>query len=130
MEEGSLNVTGLEEAKQVMRDSEFYLHPAGDTSTSCRLFDAIASLCIPVIVSDQIEILDYTEFTIFVSVKNALTPNWLVEHLRGFSKEQRERFHANLAGVQSYFEYGGCGGSSGSAVSLIWEMIYQTSCCC
>jgi hypothetical protein len=44
MEEGSLNVTGLEEAKWVMRDSEFYLHPAGDTSTSCRLFGAIASL--------------------------------------------------------------------------------------
>ncbi|KAJ4778746.1 Exostosin family protein [Rhynchospora pubera] len=125
MEEGSLNATGLEEAKRGMRDAEFCLHPAGDTPTSCRLFDAIASLCIPVIVSDQIElpfegVLDYTEFAVFVSVKNALTPNWLMEHLRGFSEKKKEIFRVNLAGVQSYFEYEG-----GDAVSQIWEMVYQ-----
>jgi hypothetical protein len=31
-------------------------HPAGDTPSSVRLFDAIANLCVPVIVSDDLEI--------------------------------------------------------------------------
>ncbi|KAJ3678416.1 hypothetical protein LUZ60_002219 [Juncus effusus] len=56
MEEGSLNSTSIQDSVKGMRDSEFCLHPAGDTPTSCRLFDAIASLCIPIIVSDQIEL--------------------------------------------------------------------------
>lgn len=44
--------------------SVFCLSPAGDTPSSARLFDAIVSGCIPVIVSDEVElpfegILDY-----------------------------------------------------------------------
>lgn len=44
--------------------SLFCLNPAGDTPSSARLFDAIVSGCIPVIVSDELElpfegILDY-----------------------------------------------------------------------
>lgn len=44
--------------------SLFCLCPAGDTPSSARLFDAIVSGCIPVIVSDELEfpfegILDY-----------------------------------------------------------------------
>nr|GLL49768.1 probable arabinosyltransferase ARAD1 [Ipomoea trifida] len=44
MEEGFPNATGKEQSVK------------GDTPTSCRLFDAIQSLCIPVIVSDNIEL--------------------------------------------------------------------------
>ncbi|KAF5937256.1 hypothetical protein HYC85_024762 [Camellia sinensis] len=56
-------------------DSEFCLHPAGDTLTSCRLFDAIQSLYIPVIVSDNIELpfegmVDYSEFSVFIVVSD------------------------------------------------------------
>ncbi|KAJ0975896.1 hypothetical protein J5N97_017861 [Dioscorea zingiberensis] len=43
-------------ATQGMHSSKFCLHPAGDTPSACRLFDAIVSLCIPVIVSDYIEL--------------------------------------------------------------------------
>ena len=44
--------------------SVFCLSPAGDTPSSARLFDAIVSGCIPVIISDELElpfegILDY-----------------------------------------------------------------------
>lgn len=44
--------------------SIFCLNPAGDTPSSARLFDAIVSGCIPVIISDELElpfegILDY-----------------------------------------------------------------------
>ncbi|XWS24860.1 hypothetical protein CRYUN_Cryun27aG0021200 [Craigia yunnanensis] len=56
MEEGFPNATGREHSIKGMRSSEFCLHPAGDTPTSCRLFDAIQSFCIPVIVSDNIEL--------------------------------------------------------------------------
>ena len=36
--------------------SIFCLSPAGDTPSSARLFDAIVSGCIPVIVSDELEL--------------------------------------------------------------------------
>lgn len=36
--------------------SVFCLSPAGDTPSSARLFDAIVSGCIPVIVSDELEL--------------------------------------------------------------------------
>lgn len=49
--------------------SSFCLSPAGDTPSSARLFDAIVSGCIPVIVSDELElpfegILDYRKVCI------------------------------------------------------------------
>lgn len=49
--------------------SIFCLNPAGDTPSSARLFDAIVSGCIPVIVSDELElpfegILDYRKVCI------------------------------------------------------------------
>ncbi|BBH09052.1 Exostosin family protein [Prunus dulcis] len=102
MEEGFPNATGREQSIKGMRTSKFCLHPAGDTPTSCRLFDAIQSLCIPVIVSDNIElpfegIVDYSEFSVFVAVDDALKPNWVVSHLRTFPKEQRDRFRRKMA---------------------------------
>ena len=110
MEEGFPNATGREQSIRGMRSSEFCLHPAGDTPTSCRLFDAISSLCIPVIVSDSVELpfegmIDYTDFSVFLSVNNALQPNWLVHYLRNIPREQKRKYRANLARVQPIFEY-------------------------
>lgn len=136
MEEGFPNVTGREQSIKGMRTSEFCLHPAGDTPTSCRLFDAIQSLCIPVIVSDNIELpfegmVDYSEFSVFVAVSDALQPKWLVNHLRSFSKGQRDRFRQNMAQVQPILEYDN-GHPSGigpippdGAVNLIWKKVHQ-----
>ncbi|GMH22419.1 hypothetical protein Nepgr_024262 [Nepenthes gracilis] len=109
MEEGFPNVTGKEQSIRGMRTSEFCLHPAGDTPTSCRLFDAIQSLCIPVIVSDHIELpfegtIDYSEFSVFVAVADALQPKWLVNHLKSFSRKQRDKFRENMAQVQPIFD--------------------------
>ncbi|KAH7859686.1 hypothetical protein Vadar_004264 [Vaccinium darrowii] len=110
MEEGFPNATGKEQAMKGMRTSEFCLHPAGDTPTSCRLFDAIQSLCIPVIISDNIELpfqgmVDYSEFSVFVSVADALQTNWLVHHLRSYSDKQKNIFRQNMAKVQPVFVY-------------------------
>ena len=40
-------------ASQGMHSSKFCLDPAGSTRASCRLFDAVVSMCVPVIVSDR-----------------------------------------------------------------------------
>lgn len=119
-----------------MRTSEFCLHPAGDTPTSCRLFDAIQSLCIPVIVSDNIELpfegmVDYSEFSVFVAVSDALRPNWLVGYLRNYSDKQKDRLRKNMAKVQQIFEYenafpGGVGPTPlGGAVNHIWKKVHE-----
>jgi hypothetical protein len=130
MEEGFPNATGREQSIKGMRTSEFCLHPAGDTPSSCRLFDAVASLCIPVIVSDDIELpfegmIDYTEFSIFVSVGNALRPKWLMNYLRNITKQQSDEFRRNLARVQHIFEYENSPHSEDGAVHYIWKKIHQ-----
>ncbi|KAK7343795.1 hypothetical protein VNO77_12830 [Canavalia gladiata] len=136
IEEGFPNATGREQSIKGMRTSEFCLHPAGDTPTSCRLFDAIQSLCIPVIVSDNIELpfegmVDYSEFAVFVAVGDALKPTWLVKHLQSFSKEQKNRFRQNMAQVQPIFVYdNGHPGGIGpipldGAVNHIWKKVHQ-----
>ncbi|KAK0576316.1 hypothetical protein LWI29_015300 [Acer saccharum] len=136
MEEGFPNATGREQSIKGMRSSEFCLHPAGDTPTSCRLFDAIQSLCIPVIVSDNIELpfegmIDYSEFSVFVAVSDALIPSWLVAHLRSFSRVQRDKFRGKMAEVQPMFVYDS-GHADGigpipldGAVNQIWRKIHQ-----
>ncbi|XP_002966467.2 probable arabinosyltransferase ARAD1 [Selaginella moellendorffii] len=134
LEEGFPNRTGQVQAVQGMRNSHFCLHPAGDTPSSCRLFDAVASLCIPVIVSDSIELpfegmLDYTQFAIFVSVHDALLPKWLVRHLSSFSSKVRNQMRHNLASLQHHFEYengfpGGRGAAiKDGAVNMIWRKV-------
>ncbi|XP_076884666.1 putative arabinosyltransferase ARAD1 [Bidens hawaiensis] len=136
MEEGFPNATGKEQSIKGTRNSEFCLHPAGDTPTSCRLFDAIQSLCIPVIVSDDIELpfegtVDYTEFSVFVAVYDALQPNWLMNHLRSYTDEQKSRFRENMGRVQSCFEFdNGYPGGIGpvpvdGAVNHIWQMVHE-----
>ncbi|KAG2401718.1 arabinosyltransferase protein [Vigna angularis] len=136
MEEGFPNATGRDQSIKGMRTSEFCLHPAGDTPTSCRLFDAIQSLCIPVIVSDNIELpfegmVDYSEFSVFVAISDALKPNWLVNHLKSFSKEQKATFRQNMARVQPIFVYdNGHPGGIGpvpldGAVNHIWKKVHQ-----
>ncbi|KAK9713779.1 hypothetical protein RND81_06G051300 [Saponaria officinalis] len=136
MEEGFPNATGKAQSIKGMRTSEFCLHPAGDTPTSCRLFDAIQSLCIPVIVSDQIELpfegtIDYSGFSVFMSVDDALQPKLLVTHLQSISKKQREEFRKNMARVQPMFVYDN-GYPSGigpvppdGAVNHIWKKVYE-----
>ncbi|CAL1366981.1 unnamed protein product [Linum trigynum] len=136
MEEGFPNATGREQSIRGMRTSEFCLHPAGDTPTSCRLFDAIQSLCIPVIVSDSIELpfegmVDYSEFSVFVATSDALTPNWLLRHLQSISERQKARFRQKMSMVQPmfWFDNGQPGGIGpvhpDGAVNQIWRKVHQ-----
>ncbi|KAF6143664.1 hypothetical protein GIB67_021674 [Kingdonia uniflora] len=48
---------------------------------------------------------NYSDFSVFAAVSDALQPNWLVEHLKSFSKAQIDMFQRNMACVQPMFEY-------------------------
>ncbi|XP_021296643.1 probable arabinosyltransferase ARAD1 [Herrania umbratica] len=110
-----------------MRSSKFCLHPAGDTPSSCRLFDAIVSHCVPVIVSDKIELpyedeIDYTEFSIFFSMKEALEPGYLVNHLRQFPKSRWVQMWKLLKNISRHYEFQ-YPPKKEDAVNMLWRQI-------
>ncbi|XP_078438293.1 exostosin family protein [Wolffia australiana] len=111
-------------ATQGMHSSKFCLHPAGDTPSACRLFDAIVSLCVPVIVSDDIElpfedVLDYRKFSIFVDTKSAVEPGYLPKLLRDIKTQKILEYQQELKAVQRYFEYEDPNGT----VNEIWRQV-------
>ncbi|KAK4487996.1 hypothetical protein RD792_003735 [Penstemon davidsonii] len=111
-------------ATQGMHSSRFCLHPAGDTPSACRLFDALVSLCVPVIVSDSIElpfedVIDYRKISIFVDSSTAIKPGKLVKLLRGVSSERILEFQKELKKVKRYFEYEDPNGT----VKEIWRQV-------
>ncbi|MCL7031452.1 hypothetical protein MKW94_003068 [Papaver nudicaule] len=113
-------------ATQGMHSSKFCLHPAGDTPSACRLFDAIVSLCIPVIVSDQIELpfedaIDYKKIAIFVDSDTAVKPGHLTKMLRKISTEKILQYQQELKEVKRYFEYDDPNGT----VNEIWRQVTQ-----
>ncbi|GMH26041.1 hypothetical protein Nepgr_027884 [Nepenthes gracilis] len=115
-------------ATQGMHTSKFCLHPAGDTPSACRLFDAIVSLCVPVIVSDHIElpfedVIDYRKIAIFVDSISAVKPGFIIELLRAVSKDRILGYQRELKKVKHYFEYEDPNGT----VNEIWRQISRVS---
>lgn len=113
-------------ATQGMHTSKFCLHPAGDTPSACRLFDAIVSLCVPVIVSDFIElpfedVIDYRKIAIFVNSNTAIKPGNLVKMLRKIRGEKILEFQNELLKVKRYFEYEDPNGT----VQETWRQVSQ-----
>ncbi|CAM8912696.1 unnamed protein product [Rhodiola kirilowii] len=124
---GSVGANGVSNAGKGMASSKFCLNIAGDTPSSNRLFDAIASQCVPVIISDEIElpfedVLDYSEFSLFVQASAALKPGYLVKLLRGVSKEKWTVMWERLKQVQHHFEYQ-YPSRPGDAVQMIWREV-------
>jgi hypothetical protein len=108
------------------------LCPAGDTPSSARLFDAIVSGCIPVIVSDELEfpfegILDYKKVAVLVSSSDAIQPGWLVNHLRSLTPFQVKGLQNNLAQYSRHFLYSSPAQPLGPE-DLTWRMVctYKT----
>ncbi|XP_043699377.1 probable arabinosyltransferase ARAD1 [Telopea speciosissima] len=111
-------------ATQGMHSSKFCLHPAGDTPSACRLFDAIVSLCVPVIVSDSIELpfedaIDYRKIAIFVDSASAVKRGYLIKKLRPVSNERILKYQQELKAVKRYFEYEDPNGT----VNEIWRQV-------
>ncbi|CAK9214619.1 unnamed protein product [Sphagnum troendelagicum] len=118
---------GLEQATKGMRSSRFCLHPAGDTPSSCRLFDAIASHCVPVIVSDRLELpfedeIDYREFSLFFSIQEAIRPDYLVNYLRNIEEGHWLRMWNRLKEVSHHFQYQHPP-KRDDAVNMIWKQV-------
>ncbi|KAE9467201.1 hypothetical protein C3L33_00846, partial [Rhododendron williamsianum] len=124
---GSVQVNGINQAGQGMGSSKFCLNIAGDTPSSNRLFDAIASHCVPVIISDAIElpfedVLDYSEFCIFVRASDAVKKGFLLNLLRGINRENWTRMWERLKHITRHFEYQ-YPSQPGDAVNMIWEAV-------
>lgn len=127
IEEGSIGEVGKVATQTGMRSSVFCLSPAGDTPSSARLFDAIVSGCIPVLVSDELElpfegILDYRKVALFVSSFDAIQPGWLLAYLRRIRPKQVEEMRSNLAKFSKHFQYSSPAQPLGSE-DLTWRMI-------
>ncbi|KAI4295285.1 hypothetical protein L6164_035347 [Bauhinia variegata] len=127
IEEGTAGEGGKAAAQRGMRKSLYCLSPAGDTPSSARLFDAIVSGCIPVIVSDELElpfegILDYRKIAIFVSSSDALKPGWLLNFLKGISPARIKEMQQNLAKYSRHFLYSSPAQPLGPE-DLVWRMM-------
>ncbi|XVE67537.1 hypothetical protein DITRI_Ditri08aG0168900 [Diplodiscus trichospermus] len=113
-------------ASRGMHTSKFCLNPAGDTPSACRLFDSIVSLCVPVIVSDSIElpfedIIDYKKFAVFVETTAALKPGYLVSLLRKVPAEKIIEYQKAMKEVKRYYDYTHPNGT----VNEIWRQVSQ-----
>ncbi|KAK6131942.1 hypothetical protein DH2020_034312 [Rehmannia glutinosa] len=126
---GSIQGDGINKASQGMQTSKFCLNIAGDTPSSNRLFDAIASHCVPVIISDEIElpfedIIDYSEFCIFVRSSDALKENFLINFIRNIGKEEWTRMWERLKEVEHFFEFQ-YPSKENDAVQMIWQAVLR-----
>ncbi|KAJ4734126.1 Exostosin family protein [Rhynchospora pubera] len=124
---GSIQANGINKASQGMHGSKFCLNIAGDTPSSNRLFDAIVSHCVPVIISDDIELpfedfLDYSEFCIFVRAADAIKEGYLMGLLKGVGKERWTAMWERLKEVDRYFEYR-YPSVRDDAVQMIWKAL-------
>ncbi|RDX75384.1 putative S-sulfocysteine synthase, chloroplastic, partial [Mucuna pruriens] len=124
---GSFQKGGVKKATEGMRSSKFCLNIAGDTPSSNRLFDAIVSNCVPVIISDEIElpyedVLDYSQFCVFVRTRDALKKKFLINFVRSIGKEEWTRMWNRLKEVHRFFEFQ-FPSKEGDAVQMIWQAV-------
>ncbi|MED6189696.1 hypothetical protein PIB30_098563 [Stylosanthes scabra] len=124
---GSVQKDGVKKATEGMRSSKFCLNIAGDTPSSNRLFDAIASHCVPVIISDAIElpyedVLDYSEFCLFVPTRDAIKEKYLINLIRNVSRDEWTTMWNKLKEVEQFFEFQ-FPSKEGDAVQMIWQAV-------
>lgn len=126
---GTVQAHGVSKAGKGMTSSKFCLNIAGDTPSSNRLFDAIASHCVPVIISDDIElpfedVLDYSEFSIFVRASDAVKYGYLLNLLRGIKPEKWTQMWERLKEISRHYEYQ-YPSQPDDAVDMIWQSVYR-----
>ncbi|XVE56930.1 hypothetical protein DITRI_Ditri04bG0050300 [Diplodiscus trichospermus] len=124
---GTSQGNGVNQAGQGMASSKFCLNIAGDTPSSNRLFDAVVSHCVPVIISDEIElpfedVIDYSEFCIFVHASNAVKKGYLLNLLKGIKRDQWTKMWEKLKEIVQHFQYQ-YPSQPCDAVHMIWEAV-------
>lgn len=124
---GSIGGNGINQASQGMALSKFCLNIAGDTPSSNRLFDAIVSHCVPVIISDEIElpfedVMDYSDFSVFVRASDAVKKGYLLNLLRSIKRDEWNKMWERLKDITRHFEYQ-YPSKPGDAVNMIWQQV-------
>ncbi|GAV60985.1 Exostosin domain-containing protein [Cephalotus follicularis] len=124
---GTVRGNGIKKAGHGMASSKFCLNIAGDTPSSNRLFDAIVNYCVPVIISDEIElpfedVLDYSEFCIFVRASDAVKKGYLLNLLRGIDHDMWTKMWERLKEIAQHYEYQ-FPSKPGDAVDMIWGAV-------
>ncbi|EPS60316.1 hypothetical protein M569_14487 [Genlisea aurea] len=125
---GSVQKNGINEASTGMRSSKFCLNMAGDTPSSNRLFDAIASHCVPIVISDEVElpyedVLDYSQFCVFVRTSDALKKGFVMNVARNVvGRDEWTRMWTRLKEVQQFYEFR-FPSKENDAVQMIWRAV-------
>ncbi|KAL6509006.1 hypothetical protein OROGR_023113 [Orobanche gracilis] len=124
---GTFQNDGIRQASNGMRSSKFCLNIAGDTPSSNRLFDAIASHCVPVVISDDIElpyedVLDYSEFCVFVRTSDALRDKFLLNLVRNIGRDEWTRKWNRLKEIEHFYEFR-YPSQENDAVQMIWQAV-------
>lgn len=124
---GNTGSEGFRSATSGMRFSKFCLNLAGDTPSSNRLFDSIVSHCVPVVISDDIELpyedfLDYTDFCVFINSSDALKPGFVINLLRSIDSREWTRMWEKLQQVDRHFQYQHPA-LPDDAVNMVWKAI-------
>jgi hypothetical protein len=106
------NVNNTRANIRLMIMSKFCIVSRSDDSSSVPLlYSAIVSDCIPVIVSDHVQLpfkrfINYTSFCIFVSESDILNyPNSIVDHLKNMTDEKLSEMVSNLKMVKNLLFY-------------------------
>jgi hypothetical protein len=92
-----------------MMASTFCLAPRGDTASSRRVYEAIATGCIPVIIADKLHLpfsrrIDYSRFTVRLSEGEALRdPLKLLQDLRSIPNAKVRQLRAHLMEARPAF---------------------------
>lgn len=120
---------GRKEYFEHLRNARFCLAPRGESSWSLRLYEAFFAECVPVILSDQIElpfqnVVDYSQF----SIKWPLTriDEELLKYLKSIPDSDVERMLARGKMIRCLFVYTpeseGCSAMTG----ILWELQRKT----
>ena len=107
MKHGAPSQTNQHLASQGIHSSKFCLDPVGSTLASCQLFDAVVSMCVPVIVSGKnIELpfenfMDYRKIAISVDSTSAVKQGFLVTMLKNVTIERILEYQREMKLVSS-----------------------------
>ncbi|CAI5504451.1 unnamed protein product [Closterium sp. Naga37s-1] len=127
-DESEVTVEDAQAMQHAMRCSRFCLVPEGNTVSSSRLFNAMVSGCIPVVVSDSIllpfeDLIDFTRFALFVPSHLATRSGYLASVLRLGESKWRAMWE-ELRQVQRHFIFGSPA-VEGGAEDMVWQTLLR-----
>ncbi|CAI5463289.1 unnamed protein product [Closterium sp. Yama58-4] len=127
-DESEVTVEDVQAMQHAMRRSLFCLVPEGNTVSSSRLFNAMVSGCIPVVVSDSIllpfeDLIDYTRFALFMPSHLATRSGYLASVLRLEESKWRAMWQ-ELRQVQRHFIFGSPA-AEGGAEDMVWQALLR-----